>query len=258
LGSYGPHMINLPLPALLLLLLPVCCAAGNPPVPLAEIRETGRDGCIHSDSARSLGGTTYVDVCVRESGTDVVLSRRRTGGSESIFDREPLAAAGFSAYLVTTRQAKQWLLLESQGKAPGSSWALWDLNSGARIMEGSSSTIPYIRDLDADGLAELVVFDDLAITPTTLWQDEAFGLPRVYRLAETMETRSLRDYPAVVREFIVQAEIAIEAFTAPCLDMPPVDRRTEDNCREMASFAASAAKARDFAALFLSGRPPPR
>lgn len=246
------------LPGFLLILLPVWCAASDAPAPLAEIREAGRDGCIHSDFARSMGGGTYVDVCIKESGTDVVMSRRRPGEPESIFDREPRAATGFSAYLVTTRQARQWLLLESQGKAAGSSWVLWDLNSGSRIMYGRSSNIPYIRDLDADGLAELVVFDDLLITPTALWQDEAFGLPRVYRLAETMETRSLRDYPAVVREFIVQAEIAIEAFTAPCSDMPPVDRMTEENCREMAGFAASAAKARDFAALFLSGRPPPR
>lgn len=246
------------LPGVLLILLPVWCAASDAPAPLAEIREAGRDGCIHSDFARSMGGGTYVDVCIKESGTDVVMSRRRPGEPESIFDREPRAATGFSAYLVTTRQARQWLLLESQGKAAGSSWVLWDLNSGSRIMYGRSSNIPYIRDLDADGLAELVVFDDLLITPTALWQDEAFGLPRVYRLAETMETRSLRDYPAVVREFIVQAEIAIEAFTAPCSDMPPVDRMTEENCREMAGFAASAAKARDFAALFLSGRPPPR
>jgi hypothetical protein len=125
-------------------------------------------------------------------------------------------------------------------------------------MFGRSSNIPYVRDLDGDGLAELVVFDDLLITPTALWQDEAFGLPRVYRLGETMESRSLRDYPSVVRDFIMHAEIAIEAFTTPCVEMPPVDRMTEDNCREMAGFAASAAKARDFAALFLSGRPPPR
>ena len=246
------------LPLLLFMLLPVWSAAGEAPVPLAEIRETGRDGCIHSDSARSLGGYTYADVCIRESGTDVVVSRHRPGEPESILDREPRTTTGFSAYLVTTRQARQWLLLESQGKAPGSSWALWDLKSGARIMNGRSSNIPYIRDLDADGLAELVVFDDLLITPTTLWQDEAFGLPRVYRLAETMETRSLRDYPDVVRDFILQAEVAIEAFTAPCVDMPPVDLRTEENCKEMAGFAASATKARDFAALFLSGRPPPR
>ncbi|MEQ1581651.1 MAG: hypothetical protein ABL964_13765 [Steroidobacteraceae bacterium] len=246
------------LPGLLLILLPAWCVASDAPLPLAEVRETGRDGCIHSESARSLGAGAYVDVCIRESGPDVLVSRHRQGEPESIFAREPRTAAGFSAYLVTTRQARQWLLLESQGKAPGSSWVLWDLNSGSRIMHGRSSNIPYIRDLDADGLAELVVFDDLLITPTTLWQDEAFGLPRVYRLAEAMEARSLRDYPDVVRDFLAQAEIAIEAFTAPCIDMPPVDRRTEENCKEMAGFAASATKARDFAALFLSGRPPPR
>ena len=246
------------LPVLLLFLLPLWCAAGDAPVPLAEIRETGRDGCIHSDSAGLLGGGAYADVCIRESGADVLVSRRRPGESERIFDREPRTATGFSAYLVTTRQARQWLLLESQGKVSGSSWVLWDLTATARIMSGRSSNIPYIRDLDADGLAELVVFDDLLITPTALWQDEAFGLPRVYRLAEAMETRSLRDHPAVVRDFLGQAEIAIEAFTAPCVDLPPVDRMTEENCREMAGFAASATKARDFAALFLSGRPPPR
>jgi hypothetical protein len=251
-------MMNPFLPLLLLMLVPPLCAAGTAPAPLAEIRETGRDGCIHSDSADSLRGGTYAYVCIRESGADVVVSRRRPGEAEALFDREPRAAAGFSAYLVTTREARQWLLLESQGRVPGSSWVLWDLNSGARIMNGRSSNIPYIRDLDADGLAELVVFDDLLITPTALWQDEAFGLPRVYRLAETMETRSLRDYPEVVRDFMAQAEIAIEAFTAPCVDMPPVDRMTEENCKEMAGFAASATKARDFAALFLGGRPPSR
>jgi hypothetical protein len=251
-------MMNSLLPGLLLILLPVWCAASDAPVRPAEIRETGRDGCIHSDSAGSLGAGAYADVCIRESGTEVVVSRHRQGEPESILAREPVTASGFSAYLVTTPQARQWLLLESQGKVSGSSWVLWDLTSGSRIMYGRSSNIPYIRDLDGDGLAELVVFDDLLITPTALWQDEAFGLPRVYRLAETMETRSLRDYPAVVRDFLVQAEIAIEAFTAPCSDMPPLDRMTAENCREMAGYAASATKARDFAALFLSGRPPPR
>lgn len=246
------------LPVFLLVLLPVWCAADSAPVPLAEIRETGRDGCIHSDSARSLGEGTYADVCIRESGSEVLVTRHRAGEPERTFAREPRSDTGFSAYLVTTRAARQWLLLESQGKTPGSSWVLWDLNSGARIMNGRSSDIPYIRDLDADGLAELVVFDDLLITPTALWQDEAFGLPRVYRLAETMETRSLRDYPDVVRDFIAQAEVAIAAFTAPCAEMPPVDPRTEANCKEMEGFAASATRARDFAALFLSGRPPPR
>ena len=250
-------MIN-PLPRLLLLLVPAWCGAGAAPVPLAEIGEMGRDGCIRSESARVLGGAAFAEVCIRDSGTEVLLSRARPAGSPEVFAREPRTETGMSAYLVTTRQARQWLLLESQGRVPGSSWVLWDLNSGARLMFGRSSNIPYIRDLDADGLAELVVFDDLLITPTALWQDEAFGLPRVYRLGETMESRSLRDYPSVVREFIMHAEIAIEAFTTPCVEMPPVDRMTEDNCREMAGFAASAAKARDFAALFLSGRPPPR
>jgi hypothetical protein len=82
-------------------------------------------------------------------------------------------------------------------------------------MYGRSSTIPYVRDLDADGFAELVIFDDLLITPTSRWQDEAFGMPHVYRLGDTMESRSLREYPAVVRDFIMQAEIAIDASTAP-------------------------------------------
>ena len=36
-------------------------------------------------------------------------------------------------------------------------------------------------------------------------------MPRVYRLADTLESRSLRDYPSVVRDFILQADIAIEA-----------------------------------------------
>lgn len=252
--------MNIPasLTLLLCLLVPPWCRAGDAPVPLAEIGEMGRDGCIRSDVALAVRGATYAEVCLKESGAEVVLSRRRPGESSRVFDREPRTDSGMSASLVTTRQARQWLLLESQSKSPGSSWVLWDLTAGTRVMYGRSSNIPYIRDLDSDGLAELVVFDDLLITPTTLWQDEAFGLPRVYRLAETMESRSLRDYPAVVRDFIDQAEIAIEAFTAPCAEMPPVDRMTEENCREMAGYAASATRARDFAALFLSGRPPAR
>jgi hypothetical protein len=251
-------MNSLPL-LLLLVMVPAWCHAGAAPVSLAEIGEIGRDGCIHSESARKAPAKgAYSEVCVRESGAEMVLSRHRPGESASILDRQPRTESGMSAYLVTTRQSRQWLLVESQGKAPGSAWVLWDLNQGTRIMHGRSSNIPYIRDLDADGLAELVVFDDLLITPTSRWQDEAFGLPRVYRLADTMESRSLHDYPAVVREFIMQAEVAIEAFTAPCAEMPPVERMTEENCKEMASFAASATKARDFAALFLNGRPPLR
>lgn len=243
---------------LLLLLAPLGCRAADAPGPLSEIGEMGRDGCIRSDVALAVRGGAYAEVCISESGAEVVLSRRRDGGPSTVFDRAPRTDSGISAYLVTTRQARQWLLLESQNKSPGSSWVLWDLNAGTRIMYGRSSNIPYIRDLDGDGLAELVVFDDLLITPTALWQDEAFGLPHVYRLAETMESRSLRDYPAVVRDFILQAEIAIEAFTIPCAEMPPVDRMTEENCREMAGYAASATRARDFAALFLTGRPPAR
>lgn len=243
---------------LMLCMVPAWCGAGGAPALLAEIGEMERDGCIRSAMAAELGGSTYSEVCIQETGTSVLLFRRRSGEPPGVFDRQPRTNSGMTAYLVTTRQARQWLLLESQDQSAGSAWVLWDLNSGTRVMYGRSSNIPYVRDLDADGLAELVVFDDLLITPTTLWQDEAFGLPRVYRLAETMEARSLRDYPVVVREFIMQAEIAIEAFTAPCIEMPPVDRMTEENCREMAGFAASATKARDFAALFLSGRPPPR
>jgi hypothetical protein len=238
--------------------LPLLLALVSVPVLAAEIGELERDGCIRTESARARGSLAYEEVCIRETGAEVEVSRRRPGGRFEVLDRQPRTDSGMSAYLVTAPETRQWLLLESQGKASGSSWALWDLTAGSRILFGRSSNIPYIRDLDEDGVAELVVFDDLLITPTSRWQDEAFGLPRVYRLAETMESRSLRDYPSVVRDFIQQADIAIEAFTRPCIDLPPFDRMTEENCREMAGFAASATRARDFAALFLSGRPPVR
>lgn len=243
------------IPALLFLSLPVPSLAAS--VPVAEIGEMDRDGCIRAPDRRG-GSRPYVLVCIRETGDEAVISGQRPGRAPEVLDRLPRTETGLSAYLATTRETRQWLLVESQGRGPGSSWVLWDLTAGSRTMLGRSSNIPYIRDLDEDGVAELVVFDDLLITPTSRWQDEAFGLPRVYRLADTLESRSLRDYPSVVRDFILQADIAIEAFTTPCIEMPPVDRMTEDNCREMAEYAASATRARDFAVLFLSGRPPLR
>ena len=231
-------------------------AAANTAV--AEISEMGRDGCIRSVSAASSPRTAIVEVCVTESSSEILLSQRRRGGPARVFDRQPRTESGLSAYLVTTNSARQWLLLESQDSTPGSAWVLWDLSTGLKVLYGRSSNIPYVRDLDADGFAELVIFDDLLLTPTALWQDEAFGLPHVYRLGETMESRSLRDYPAVVREFIMQADIAIEAFSLPCASLTAAEQASDQNCRELAGFAAGAAKARDFAALFLSGRPPAR
>ena len=243
---------------ILLCLVPGLRAAAAANTVVAEISEMERDGCIRSVSAASSAGTAIAEVCVTESASEILLSQRRSGEPARVFERQPRTESGLSAYLVTTSSARQWLLLESQDSMPGSTWVLWDLSSGLKVMYGRSSNIPYVRDLDADGFAELVIFDDLLLTPTALWQDEAFGLPHVYRLGETMESRSLRDYPAVVREFIMQADIAIEAFSMPCASLTAAGKASDQNCRELAAFAASAAKARDFAALFLSGRPPTR
>jgi len=230
-------------------------AAVSPP---AEIIEMDRDGCLHSAVAAKAQGNAVEEVCISESATEVLLSQRQPGRAARTFARQPRTDSGLSAYLVTTAATRQWLLLESQDKMPGSAWVLWDLNSGVRVMYGRSSNIPYVRDLDADGYAELVIFDDLLLTPTALWQDEAFGLPHVYRLGETMESRSLRDYPAVVRDFIMQADIAIAAFAAPCESLSPGERAGDPTCRELEGFIAGANRAREFASLFLSGRPQAR
>lgn len=222
---------------------------------LPEIVGSNKEGCVVSARSVSRDPRFLSKVCwiVGSDGASL-LGNQLSGLEVVLLERQPVESTSLLT-LISLPSERQWLLTDWQDEERGSLWSLWDLNSRTKVLEGQSAQEPEVGLEESNNAVRLVVFIDLMITPKNVWQDEAFGLPQVYRLGDFLEARPIRDYPEVIEKFANSADSAAKSFRSSCDSVNGPSSDLDEACRLAAEYEKTARLAEQLARRLLGGRP---
>jgi len=107
--------------------------------------------------------------------------------------------------LISEGEGGQWLVVDYYNTEPRPDGAsrltlVYSLSPPQKLLTARPQRVE-VKDLDQDGTTELVLYE--VLSPTRY--DIQVGWPHVYTFRGTLESESLRRYPAAVRSFLDEA-----------------------------------------------------